>query len=676
MERGWQVKSKFDGIPEPLYQFVDHGVEFSSQSDEQWCGTAPFSEKPDHFYVDPATGKWDDKQLGVSGNAWAFLEKMADHYREHFTPDKQKALADRFGLPVDAVLVDDVGYDPNTNAYTFASRNENGTVLDIRRRKLNGKPMSTKGCKVRLWGLDSLSRAKPGSRVYIVEGESDRLAMLWLLKKVGRLKDVVVSCPGAGVFKDDWAKAFVGMDVATLFDKDDAGQSGTKQVHAKLRAAGITAKAWCHDDDWPDGHDVRDHVTYARKRGIPLTESLNEGIIKRLHPLELEDDERPTRPRLMFQTAEQVMLSEPPGFAVENTIPYGVTVVFGLPGSAKSFFTLDLAVAVASGTPWHGREVDPGYVMVVQAEGIGGTGKRIDAAISALPPDRQKLALSRLLFTGDAPAIHRPEDPGIIIERARELDEPPKLVIFDTLARSMPGADENATQDMGSGIGGADRIREALGCGIILIHHTTKDGTTERGSSALRGACDVMLFCKLRDNGLTVTFDKCRDFAPPDPMHFALQPHKESVRLVAVDPAAAIAAGADKLKSGMVLRALEEDGDWMSLGEIKAAANVKDRTARRALGEFVDAGVAERRQDGRDVQWRISPDESSRPTPANAAKGVDRDKSGSRPTRPNRLGRSQPTKSPSNTQDSSSRPTRSIRGQSARPLRGQAPRGP
>jgi hypothetical protein len=274
MERGWQVKSKFDGIPEPLYPFVDHGVEFSSQSDDQWCGTAPFSEKPDHFYVDPATGKWDEKQLGVSGNTWTFLERMADHYREQFTPDKRKALADRFGLPVDAVLVDDVGYDPNTNSYTFVSRNEKGTVLDIRRRKLNGKPLSTKGCKVRLWGLDSLSRAKPGSRVYIVEGESDRLAMLWLLKKVGRLKDVVVSCPGAGVFKDDWAKSFVGMDVATLFDKDDAGQSGTKQVHAKLRAAGITAKAWCHDDEWDDGIDIRDFVTNARKSNnkIPLTE--------------------------------------------------------------------------------------------------------------------------------------------------------------------------------------------------------------------------------------------------------------------------------------------------------------------------------------------------------------------------------------------------------------------
>ncbi|NUQ67657.1 MAG: AAA family ATPase [Phycisphaerales bacterium] len=671
------MKSKFDGIPEPLYLYVDHGVEFSSQSVDQWCGTTQFSEKEDHFYVDPATGKWDEKQLGVSGNAWTFLEKMADHYREHFTPDKQKVLADRFGLPVDAVLVDDVGYDPNTNAYTFASRNEKGTVLDIRRRKLNGKPMSTKGCKVRLWGLDSLSRAKPGSRVYIVEGESDRLAMRWLLKKVGRLKDVVVSCPGAGVFKDDWARAFVGMDVATLFDKDDAGQSGTRQVHAKLRAAGVTAKAWCHDDEWDDGIDIRDFVTHARKsKEITLTECHNDGIIKRLHPLELDDDERPTRPRLVFLTADQVMNTEPPGFIVEGVMPPGVIVLVAPPANAKSFLALDLAIAVASDTPWHGREVEGGYVMLVNAEGFGTFGQRIDAAISALPPEKQRLALSRLLITGDAPAIHRQDDPSLIIERARELDEPPKLVVLDTLARCMPGGDENAAQDMGSFIAGVDRIRDALGCAVLILHHTIKDGTTERGSSALRGACDVMLFCKLRDNALTVTFDKCRDFAPPDPMHFALQPHKESVRLVAVDPAAAIAAGADKLKSGMVLRALEKDGDWMSLGEIKAAANVKDRTARRALGEFVDAGVAERRQDGRDVQWRISSDESSRPTPANAAKGVDRDKSGSRPTRPNRLGRSQPTKLPSNKADSSSRPTRSIRGQPARPLRGQPPGPP
>lgn len=674
MERGWQVKSKFDGIPEPLYSFVDHGVEFSSQSDDQWCGTAPFSEKPDHFYVDPATGKWDEKQLGVSGNTWTFLERMADHYREQSTPDKQKALADRFGLPVDAVLVDDVGYDPNTNAYTFASRNEKGTVLDIRRRKLNGKPMSTKGCKVRLWGLDSLSRAKPGTRVYIVEGESDRLAMLHLLKKNGRHKDVVVSCPGAGVFKDDWAKPFVGMDVATLFDKDDAGQSGTKQVHAKLRAAGVTAKAWCHDDDWPDGLDLRDFVTHARKTKIPLTECLNNGIIKRLHPLELEDDERPTRPRLVFLTADQVMNTEPPGYIVDGVMPPGVIVLVAPPANAKSFLALDLAISVASDTPWHGREVDGGYVMLVNAEGFGTFGQRIDAAISALPPEKQRLALSRLLITGDAPAIHRQDDPAVIIERARELEEPPKLIVLDTLARCMPGGDENAAQDMGSFIAGVDKIRDALGCAVLILHHTIKDGSTERGSSALRGACDVMLFCKLRDNALTVTFDKCRDFAPPDPMHFALQPHKESVRLVAVDPAAAIAAGADKLKSGMVLRALEEDGDWMSLSKIKTKARVGDSTARRSLRDLVRAGLAERKGNKHDAAWRVA--DSNGRGGGQTVKAYDRKIGGKRSLRSSGLDRLKSRQSPEKPRVSVKRSLRSSSGQRTGPSNGHTPGGP
>ncbi|GDX98696.1 hypothetical protein LBMAG48_11000 [Phycisphaerae bacterium] len=668
------MKSKFDGIPEPLYQFVDHGVEFSSHSDDQWCGTAPFSEKDDHLYVDPATGKWDEKQLGVSGNAWTFLEKMAHHYREQFTPDKQKALADRFGLPVDAVLVDDVGYDPNTNAYTFASRNEKGTVLDIRRRKLNGKPMSTKGCKVRLWGLDSLSRAKPGTRVYIVEGESDRLAMLWLLKKNGRLKDVVVSCPGAGVFKDDWAKPFVGMDVATLFDKDDAGQSGTKQVHAKLRTAGVTAKAWCHDDDWPDGLDLRDFTTHARKTKIPLTECLNSGIIKRLHPLELEDDERPTRPRLVFLTADQVMNTEPPGYIVDGVMPPGVIVLVAPPANAKSFLALDLAISIASDTPWHGREVEAGYVMLVNAEGFGTFGQRIDAAISALPPEKQRLALSRLLITGDAPAIHRQDDPSLIIERARALDEPPKLVVLDTLARCMPGGDENAAQDMGSFIAGVDKIRDALGCAVLILHHTIKDGTTERGSSALRGACDVMLFCKLRDNALTVTFDKCRDFAPPDPMHFALQPHKESVRLVAVDPSAAIAAISDKLKPGMVLRALKEDGDWMSLSKIKTKARVGDSTARRALRDLVRAGLAERKGNKHDAAWRVA--DSNGRGKGQTVKAVDRKIEGKRSLRSTGLDRLKSRESAEKPGVSVKRSLRSSSAQRTGPSNGHTPGGP
>jgi hypothetical protein len=49
-----------------------------------------------------------------------------------------------------------------------------------------------------------------------------------------------------------------------------------------------------------------------------------------------------------------------------------------------------------------------------------------------------------------------------------------------------------------------------------LIHHTRKDGSTERGSSALRGAGDVMIECKKSEyeNIVLLKCTKAKDAEP------------------------------------------------------------------------------------------------------------------------------------------------------------------
>lgn len=54
---------------------------------------------------------------------------------------------------------------------------------------------------------------------------------------------------------------------------------------------------------------------------------------------------------------------------------------------------------------------------------------------------------------------------------------------------------------------------------MILVHHITKTETTERGSGALRGACDTMLQLTKTDDQLRVSCAKQKDaprFAPVD----------------------------------------------------------------------------------------------------------------------------------------------------------------
>ena len=70
----------------------------------------------------------------------------------------------------------------------------------------------------------------------------------------------------------------------------------------------------------------------------------------------------------------------------------------------------------------------------------------------------------------------------------------PGVIIVDTLARSMPGAEENSAKDMGQVIDGCAALGKATGCMVIVIAHAGKEAEKGvRGSTALRAAADFEL---------------------------------------------------------------------------------------------------------------------------------------------------------------------------------------
>ena len=52
---------------------------------------------------------------------------------------------------------------------------------------------------------------------------------------------------------------------------------------------------------------------------------------------------------------------------------------------------------------------------------------------------------------------------------------PVRMIVVDTLARAMPGSDENGAKDMGLVVEQCDRLRDAFQCLTLLVHHTGKD---------------------------------------------------------------------------------------------------------------------------------------------------------------------------------------------------------
>lgn len=175
--------------------------------------------------------------------------------------------------------------------------------------------------------------------------------------------------------------------------------------------------------------------------------------------------------------------------------------VVGAPKSGKTFFVLDLAVAIATGSEWRGRKVQQGGVCYIAGEGQVGLRARVEAIRRTRQPDEDMqftlipIALNLATATADADAL---------IAKIRSAPWPTKLVVIDTLARNFGGGNESSAEDMGAFVANCDRLREATGAAVIAVHHFGKDsGRGARGSNALPAAVDTEIQVERGDGNIT-----------------------------------------------------------------------------------------------------------------------------------------------------------------------------
>jgi hypothetical protein len=178
-----------------------------------------------------------------------------------------------------------------------------------------------------------------------------------------------------------------------------------------------------------------------------------------------------------------------PKWIIKGVLPEAdLGVIYGQSGSGKSFAILDLAMAICRGGEWRGQKVKQGRVLYVAAEGGGGVSQRLKAyeqhhniSIASLP----------LGIIHDAPNLLAEEDVTALVKAIIGAGSG-DMIILDTLAQVMPGANENSGEDMGLALRHCRAIREATGSMVMLVHHSGKDQSKgARGWSGLRGASDV-----------------------------------------------------------------------------------------------------------------------------------------------------------------------------------------
>ncbi len=233
---------------------------------------------------------------------------------------------------------------------------------------------------------------------------------------------------------------------------------------------------------------------------------------------------RPARRRgdpPVLLTGSDLLALPDPECIVDGLLPAdGLMVLYGPSGTFKSFLALDIALSIASGLPFLGHRTRRGYVVYVSAEGRGG----LPARYRAWMAERGVKDIARVRFITEAVNLL---DDGAVrgLEAAlRELPEPPALVVIDTLARCMVGGDENSAQDIGRFVAAVDRLRGDSAA--LVVHHTGKDAGPERGSSALRGAADLM--GKVRRDGrgrnLSLSCEKWKDAPEWPEIPLAMEP--------------------------------------------------------------------------------------------------------------------------------------------------------
>src|ERR671926_721996 len=233
----------------------------------------------------------------------------------------------------------------------------------------------------------------------------------------------------------------------------------------------------------------------------------------------------PERASRLLTVEELEQLPAPRWLVHNHLVAESISVLFGPSGGGKTFVALDLALAIATGHSWLGEPVEGGYVVYATGEGLAGLARRIQAWRQA----HGNPSLERFRVLPVAVQFMDAADLEQLRADLRTLPESPKLIVVDTLARSMIGAEENSAKDMGIFLAGVEQISTEWEAHVLLVHHTGKTGEAERGTTALRAFVQTMLKLTGEDGTAILSCDKQKDGAPPfEPTELRLVPTEDA----------------------------------------------------------------------------------------------------------------------------------------------------
>jgi hypothetical protein len=194
----------------------------------------------------------------------------------------------------------------------------------------------------------------------------------------------------------------------------------------------------------------------------------------------------------MMDLAELRAHSRAVTWLVKHVVPAdSIGMLYGGSGTFKSFIALDLALHIAHGLPWLGRNTRKGAVLYIAAEGGAGLWQRIEAWHMARRLRWEDISAR---FRVVPVALDLTQDAWRIVEAAQVFGMSFELVVTDTFSQTYAGEENSANEVAAYFRELGTRFRALWHCSVLIIHHTGHQATERpRGSSAMRANLDYML---------------------------------------------------------------------------------------------------------------------------------------------------------------------------------------
>lgn len=241
------------------------------------------------------------------------------------------------------------------------------------------------------------------------------------------------------------------------------------------------------------------------------------------------DPADPPQPLHVLQVAHvPTRASGHPDWLIDPLWAYqAVGVLGGSPKSCKTFLALEMALAVATGTPCLGRfpVATPGPVLVFAAEDDPlQVRARLHGLATARRVDFNHLPV--FLILADQLRLDLPRDQDRLVDAIHT--HQPRLLVLDPFVR-LHRLQENSAQEISALLADLRALQRRFHLAVLLVHHVRKTNGTASGQD-LRGSGDLwawgdsFLYLQRLNDQIRLSVEH-RAARAPDPIALSLHDH-------------------------------------------------------------------------------------------------------------------------------------------------------